>query len=87
MWSDYTAAALVIKILRDRSPIHLYKHLTSNLYFERRRPSNGKFYDTSAGKIGRHKFHNRLESLSMMDQHWHGKDLSNDAICVTLKKT
>jgi len=86
MWSDYSAAALAIKILRDRSPIHLYEHLTLNLYFERRRPFNGKFYNTSAGKIGRHKFHNRLESLSMIDQPWHGKDLSDDAICVMLKK-
>jgi len=87
MWSEYATTTMAIKVLRDRSPFQLFNHLNENLYIQRRKPNNGRFYDTSAGKIGRHKFQNRLETLTNLDRPWHELDLSDNLIRIILKKT
>jgi len=55
MWSSYSTASLVIKILRDCSPINIHDQITGNLYSERRKPNRGRFYNNSRGKIGLHE--------------------------------
>jgi len=85
MWSQYASTSLAIKILRDRCPATLHNHLEENLYLERRKPLNGRFYDTSRGKIGRHKLHNRLETLTHLDRPWHGMNLTDATIRTMLK--
>jgi len=85
MWSQYATTSLAIKILRDRCPAPLHNHLMQNLYLERRKPFNGRFYDTSRGKIGRHKLHNRLETLTHLDRPWHEMNLTDAAIRTMLK--
>lgn len=84
MWSEYATTILVMKILRDRSPTLLYNHLNENLYIQRRRPFNGRFYDTSAGKLGRHKLHIRLETLKKLEPPWHEQETSDNLIRIVL---
>jgi len=48
--AKYSTSSLVIKIIRDKSPINLFNRLKSNLYVENRRPGLSFFYDNSANQ-------------------------------------
>jgi len=64
-------------------PEYLKTKLGSTLYTERQRPNYGKFYDSSRGKIGRHKLENRLEIMDNLE--WVPANKSNNAIRLKLK--
>jgi len=84
LWSKYSCSNIVIKILRDRVPPRLHRHILSTMYHERRRQDAYKFYDASNRRIGRQAIANRLKDtfdeinlpLTLME--------SNDSIRIKL---
>jgi hypothetical protein len=86
-WSKYSTATLVMKIVRDKRPITLFASLSETIYIERRNEFRAKFYDNSKGKIGRQRFGNSLQFMHAIGDDWFGKQLSNDAIRILLKRT
>jgi len=86
MWSGYITSSTAIKIVRDRYPKYLVESLEKTYYNERRRPNEGKFYDASKGKVGRHKLENRLEMMDGLKWVSTTGPLTNDAIRKLLKE-
>ncbi len=86
-WSKYSSASLVIKVLQREEPSYLVNNLRTTLYFERRSPHIGKFYDNSKGKIGRQKLCNGLQHMAAIRFNWLGLQLGNATIRSSLKKT
>jgi len=82
MWSSYSTCSLAIKILRDRYPKRLEATLRSQLYHNARTPLKGKIYDSSRGKIGRHRLANRLDDLT--DLEWN-RPWTDDGLRIFLK--
>jgi len=85
MWSKYASGALVIKIIRDRSPLNLYIGIMANFYTEPRKPNHGKFFDNSQGKIGKHRLENRLEFMTELGPWLDDPNIGNDALRRMLK--
>jgi hypothetical protein len=52
-WSKYSTASTAIKILRDKVPVRLHRHLKDTLYYERRASNVIKFFDKSSKRVGR----------------------------------
>ena len=86
-WSKYSSSSLVIKCLQRKEPAFLVDNLRTTLYFERRHPHIGKFYDNSKGKIGRQKLCNSLQHMAAIQFNWLGLHLGNATIRSSLKKT
>lgn len=86
MWSKYISASMAIKITRDMEPKLLYEDVLKNMTTVRRKPDNGRFFDTSRRKIGKHAFANRLIHLNNLDFSWLNKPMSNDSIRTSLKQ-
>jgi len=84
MWSNYIITSTVIKIIRDGFLKYLKSKLETTFYTECRRPNQGKFYDSSRGKVVRHKLENRLDMIDNLD--WMPATKSNNAIRLMLKK-
>jgi len=84
MWSQYSTFLLVMKTLRDRSPIYLTTIIMQTYYNERRKPGVAKFYDNSRGKVRKHRICNRLETMAQLPE-WFGRDLTNHQIRLLLK--
>ncbi len=78
---------MAIKILRDGAPIGLHGIIKSNMTTLRRKPQQGRFFDTSKIQLGRHFFGNRLNHLNDLEEPWFSlpQPLSNDAIRRILK--
>jgi len=83
MWGIYTQTSLAIKIIRDRCPYELNKWLQLSLYVNARRPDYGQFMDNSRGKIGRHRFENRLAWMN--DLPWYNRTWTDAGIRTFLK--
>ena len=62
-WSKYSTASTAIKILRDKVPVRLHRHLKDTLYYERRASNVIKFFDKSSKRVGRQAFGNRLKTV------------------------
>ncbi len=60
-WSKYSTASPTMKILRDKAPERLHQHLLETHFYEKRKPSNPRFYDGSRKRRGRQAFGNRLK--------------------------
>jgi hypothetical protein len=86
MWSSYITASLAMKILRDDKPKLLADSIRTSMTVERRRPRNGRFFDTSRRRAGRQRFCNRLKHLNDIDVPWLYPTPTNDSIRVLLKK-
>jgi len=86
-WARYSTSSKVIKIIRDKSPIHLFNRLKSNLYMENRRPGLGFFYDNSANQRGKQSIQNRLPYFKLITEQWTDRIITDDAIRILLKKT
>ncbi len=62
-WAKYAIANTAIKILRDKLPVRLYRHLNETICYEFRSTNVIKFYDNLMKRIGRHALGNRLEEI------------------------
>jgi len=80
MWSHYLTTSTAMKIITDGVPEYLKAKLEGTMHPERQRPNHGKFYDSSKGKIGRHRPENWLERIDNLE--W----ISNNSIRLMLKK-
>jgi len=86
MWSQYSTASMVIKILRDGTPVNIFNLINENLYSERRKPNKGRFYNNSKGKVGLHELKNRLTFICGLDFEWLHLDMNDNAIRTNLKR-
>jgi hypothetical protein len=86
MWSYYVSASTAMKIIRDAEPKLLARTIETNMVTERRRPRNGRFFDSSRVMIGRHQFSNRLGHLNSIPDPWLYPSPSNDSIRTMLKR-
>jgi len=50
------------------------------MYFTRRKPSIGLFYNNSRGKIGRQKFNNKLVCIRKIAEGWIDKEINKDRL-------
>jgi len=82
---QYASGALVIKIMRDRSPLNLYIGLMENFYTEPRKPNHERFFDNSQGKIGKHSLQNRLDLMTELGPWLDDPNIENDALRRMLK--
>jgi len=85
MWSKYATGALVIKVMRDRSPLNLYIGLMENFYTEPRKPNHGRFFDNSQGKIGKHRLQNRLDFMKDLGPWLNDPNIENGQLRKFLK--
>ncbi len=80
MWSNYISASTALKIVRDVLPSRLAMSINETMVTERRRPRNGRFFDISKLRVGRHSFANRLGHLNDISGPWLYPTPSDDAI-------
>ena len=62
-WGKYAPSSTVLKILRDKEPRRLHKHLKRTLNHERRNTNKIKFYEASANQGGFQAIGNRIKEL------------------------
>jgi hypothetical protein len=86
MWSNYISASTALKIVRDLLPSRLATSINETMVTERRRPRNGRFFDNSKLRVGRHSFANRLGHLNDISGPWLYPTPSDDAIRTLLKR-
>lgn len=63
-YADFILAKMIIKMVRSGSPKRLLDSTLQNAYTLRRQEGQMFFYDSSAKKIGRQRFCNRLQCVS-----------------------
>jgi len=84
--SNFNLAKQMCNIINSGLPSRLYGHLCGNLFFERRHPNRGLFYDDSVRKIGKQSLKNRLSNVSKcLKFDWLMQ--SKDYVRINLKKT
>jgi len=86
-WVNFLTASKVVKITRDKQPVHLYNCITSTLFEEPRKPGHGRFYDNSKRKVGKQKLCNRLNFMNDIGFQWTNTSLNNDEIRIKMKET
>jgi len=84
IWSLYSTSWLVIKVIRDRSPIFLDELLNETIHTTRRQPDKARFYDNLKGKVGKHHLCNRLHEMNDLPE-WLNIGMTDDAIRRFLK--
>jgi hypothetical protein len=86
MWSQFVSSSIAMKIIREGSPVYLSNAILEHMVIERRKPRNGRFFDGSRLKIGRHQIGNRLNHMNSILDPWLNPTPSNDSIRTLLKK-
>jgi len=84
IWSLYFTSSLVIKAIRDRSPILLYEMLNETIHTTRQQSDKARFYDNLKGKVGKHRLCNRLHEMNDLPE-WLNIGMTDDAIRRFLK--
>lgn len=86
LWSKYSTANLVIKVLRDKEPRRIFDHVSQTLYYKRRQEGVLHFFDASTNKGGYQKIGNRLrETFESLSTTFNLRE-SNDALRLKLKE-
>jgi len=81
-------ASFVIKCLNKQDiPAYPKQKLKETIFFTRRQPRIGTFFNNSKGKIGKQSIHNRLKFMDEITTEWHEMDLTDSTIRTMLKKT
>jgi len=78
---------LAIKIIQNGAPDYLRYKLRETLFKARRKPSIGRFFNNTSGKIGKQLLQNKLQHMDRLNAEWLDRKWTNDLIRVMLKKT
>jgi len=85
-WSYHIAASTAI-VFANINDALMVRKLRSKIYINNRHPGRVKFIDTVKSKIGEQDLGNRLGFLHSIICDWLNKNISKDALRVTLKSS
>jgi len=85
-WADYSTASLVIKVMQNEQPKHLFRLLTMSAFQEQRRSGRMKYFDDTNTKVGWNSLRNRLTDLFNTNDFDFYPFISPDRLRINLKR-